>query len=157
MRPERAGHGDAAVAILNDFLKINPNEQSARTALGDLYVRLGRGSDGMTQHQAVLQQQPADPGSRIGLGLLLLHEEKWQAAIDQLEKVRPEVPEDSRVLSGIGAAYAALGNCDRAVDPLRLALDLSPRRLHAGEKLASCDSEIEKIAHRAGRATNWNH
>jgi tetratricopeptide (TPR) repeat protein len=141
---ERAGHGDAAVAILNDFLKINPNEQSARTALGDLYVRLGRGSDAASQHQSVLQQQPADPGSRIGLGLLLLHEEKWQAAVDQLEKVRPEVPEDNRVLSGIGTAYSALGNCDRAIDPLRLALDLSPDDYALAKKLAACNSKLKK-------------
>src|ERR1700680_2154824 len=46
---ERAGHGETAVSTLNDFLKLYPNKQSVRTALGDLYVRLGRGSDAMTQ------------------------------------------------------------------------------------------------------------
>ncbi len=141
---ERAGHGDAAASTLNDFLKVNPNEQSVRTALGDLYVRLGRGSDTMTAYQAVLQQQPGDPGARIGVGLLLLHEEKWQAAIDQLEKVRPDVPEDSRALAGIGTAYAALGNCERAIDPLRLALDLAPDDYPLAKKLASCDVKLKK-------------
>jgi tetratricopeptide (TPR) repeat protein len=141
---ERAGNGDAAAAILNDFLKTNPNQQSVRTALGDVLVRLGRGSDAMAQHQSVLREQPADPGARIGLGLLLLHDEKWQEAIDQLEKVRPDVPEDSRVLGGIGTAYAALGNCDRAVDPLRLALDLSPDDYPLAKKVASCDVKLKK-------------
>jgi tetratricopeptide (TPR) repeat protein len=141
---ERAGHGDAAAGILNDFLKIHPNEQSVRTALGDLYVRLGRGSDAMTEHQAVLRDQPGDPGSRVGVGLLLLHEEKWQAAAEALEKVRPDVPEDSRVLSGIGTAYAALGNCERAIDPLRLALDLSPDDYPLAKKVAACDVKLKR-------------
>jgi predicted Zn-dependent protease len=141
---EREGHGDAAAAILNDFLKLHPEQQSVRTALGDLDVRLGRGSDAMTEHQAVLREQPTDPGSRIGVGLLLLHEEKWQAAIDQLEKIRPDVPEDSRVLSGIGTAYSALGNCERAIDPLRLALDLSPDDYALAKKVASCDVKLKR-------------
>lgn len=141
---ERAGQGDAAAAILKDFLKIHPNEESARTALGDLYVHLGRGADAMTEHQAVLRDQPADPGARIGVGLLLLHEEKWQAAAQELEKIRSEVPEDSRVLSGIGTAYAALGNCDRAIDPLRGALDLSPDDYALAKKVASCDAKLKK-------------
>jgi predicted Zn-dependent protease len=141
---DRAGHGDAAAALLNDFLKIHPNEQSVRTALGDLYVRLGRGSDAMAEHQAVLREQPGDPGARIGAGLLLLHEEKWQASADALEKVRPDVPEDSRVLSGIGTAYAALGNCERAIDPLRLALDLSPDDYALAKKVATCDVKLKK-------------
>jgi tetratricopeptide (TPR) repeat protein len=141
---ERAGFGDTAIAILNDFLKLYPNEQSARTALGDLSIRLGRGSDGASQYQAVLREQPGDPGARIGEGLLLLHEEKWQAAIDQLQKVRADVPEDSRVLSGIGSGYAALGNCERAVDPLRLALDLTPDDYALAKKLAACDSKLKR-------------
>ncbi len=141
---ERAGHDDAAAAILNDFLKIHPSQESVRTALGDLYIRLGRGSDAATEHQAVLHDQPSDPGARIGEGLLLLHDEKWQAAIDQLEKVRVDVPDDSRVLSGIGSAYAALGNCERAVDPLRLALDLSPDDYSLAKKLASCDVKLKR-------------
>jgi tetratricopeptide (TPR) repeat protein len=141
---ERGGHADAAAALLNDFLKLHPNEQSARTALGDIYVHLGRGADAMTEHQAVLKDQPGDPGARIGVGLLLLHEEKWQAAAQELEKVRPDVPEDSRVLSGIGAAYAALGNCERAIDPLRLALDLSPDDYPLAKKVAACDVKLKR-------------
>jgi len=141
---EGAGHGDASAAILNDFLKMHPHEESVRTALGDLYVQLGRGSDAMTEHQAVLKEQPGDPGSRIGVGLLLLHEEKWQDAAQELEKIRPDVPEDSRVLSGIGTAYAALGNCNRAIDPLRLALDLSPDDYALAKKVASCDVKLKR-------------
>jgi predicted Zn-dependent protease len=141
---ERASHGDTAAVVLNDFLKMHPNEESVRTALAETYIRLGRGSDAATEHQTVLRDQPADPGARIGVGLLLLHEEKWQAAIDQLEKVRADLPEDSRVLSAIGSAYAALGNCERAVNPLRLALDLSPDDYSLAKKLASCDVKLKK-------------
>ncbi|MGA3188242.1 MAG: tetratricopeptide repeat protein [Bryobacteraceae bacterium] len=141
---ERAGHGDTGAAALSNFLKAHPDQESVRTALADLYIRLGRGSDAATENQAVLHAQPADPGARIGEGLLLLHEEKWQAAIQELEKVRADVPEDSRVLAGIGTAYAALGNCDRAVNPLRLALDLSPDDYALAKKLATCDVKLKK-------------
>jgi tetratricopeptide (TPR) repeat protein len=141
---ERAGHGDAAAALLNDFLKAHPKELSVRTALGDLYVQLGRGPDAMREQQAVLKDQPGDPGARIGVGSLLLHEEKWQEAAQEFEKVRPEVPEDSRVLSGIGTAYAAMGNCERAIDPLRQALDLSPDDYPLAKKVASCDVKLKR-------------
>jgi tetratricopeptide (TPR) repeat protein len=141
---ERAGHGDAAAATLNDFLKTHPGELSVRTALGDLYVRLGRGSDSMAEHQAVLREQPGDPGARIGVGLFFLHEERWQAAADELEKVRAEVPDDSRVLAGIGTAYAALGNCERASEPLRLAVELSPGDYALAKKSASCAVKLKK-------------
>jgi tetratricopeptide (TPR) repeat protein len=141
---ERAGQGDAAAATLNGFLNNHPNEQSVRTALADLYTRLGRGSEAATEHHAVLERQPGDPAARVGEGLLLLQEKKWQAAIDQLEKVRADVPEDSRVLAGIGTAYAALGNCERAVDPLRLALDLSPDDYALAKKLAACEVKLKK-------------
>ncbi len=141
---ERAGHADAAAAILSDFLKSNPKETTVRTALGDLYIRLGRGADAAAEYQAVLRDQPADPGARIGAGLLLLHDEKWQAAIDQLEKVHSEVPDDSRVLIGIGTAYAALGNCDRAAGAFRPALDLTPEDYGLAKKLAACDVKLKK-------------
>ena len=141
---ERGGHADTAAAILNDFLKLHPSEGSARTALGDLYVRLGRGADAAAEHQTVLKQEPTDPGARIGAGLLLLHEEKWQAAIDAMDKVRAEVPEDSRVLAGIGSAYASLGNCERAAEPLRLALDLTPDDYPLAKKLAACNVKLKK-------------
>lgn len=141
---ERAGQGESAATLLIDFLKAHPNEQSVRTALGDLYVHLGRGSDAKAEQQAVLKDQPGDPGARIGAGLLLLHEEKWQEAAQELEKVRPDVPEDSRVLAGIGTAYAALGNCDRAIDPLRLALDLAPDDYPLAKKVASCDVKLKR-------------
>lgn len=141
---ERGGQGEAAAALLNDYLKAHAGEQSVRTALGDLYIRLGRGTDALNAEQAVLRDQPGDPGARIGLGLLELHDEKWQAAIDQLEKVRPDVPEDSRVLAGIGTAYAALGNCEKAIDPLRLALDLMPDDYALAKKVASCDVKLKK-------------
>lgn len=141
---QQVGQGDAAAATLNDFLKLHPEEQSVRTALADLYIHLGRGADAATQQQTVLREQPRDPGARIGEGLLLLHEEKWQATIDQLEKVRPDVPEDSRLLAAIGTAYQALGNCDRAVAPLRLALDLSPDDYPLAKKLAICDVKLKK-------------
>ena len=141
---ERAGQGVGAAALLSNFLKAHPNEQSVRTALGDLDIRLGRGSDAQTEHEAVLRDQPSDPGSRIGVGLLLLHEEKWQAAAQELEKVRPDVPEDARVLAGIGTAYAALGNCERAIDPLRLALDLTPDDYPLAKKVASCAVKLKR-------------
>jgi tetratricopeptide (TPR) repeat protein len=140
---DKMDHADAAAVILNDFLKLHPNDQndrSVRTVLADLYIRAGRESDART----ILQAQPADPGARINEGLLLLRQEKWQAAIDQLEKVRTDVPEDTRVLSGLGSAYAALGNCERAVDPLRQALDLKPDDYVLAKKLASCDGKLKK-------------
>jgi tetratricopeptide (TPR) repeat protein len=141
---ERSGHGDQAIAILNDFLKANPQEPSVRTALGDLYIRLGRGADASSEHKDVLQDHPSDPGARIGEGLLLLREMKYQAAIEQLEKVRADVPDDTRVLSGIGTAYAALGDCDRAIDPLRRAVGLSPGDYPLAKKLAACDVKLKK-------------
>ena len=121
-----------------------------RTALGGSLYPAGRGADALTEHQAVLREHPDDPGARIGVGLLLLHEEKWQAAIDQLEKVRPDVPEDARVLAGIGTAYAAMGNCEKAIDPLRLALDLTPDDYRAGEKGRVVRCEVEEVERGAG-------
>jgi len=141
---ERAGHADAAQATLGGFLKSSAAEGSVRTALADLYLRLGRTADASTEYQAVLRDDPTNPGARIGLGLLALREKNYQSAIEQLEKIRPEVPDDARVLSGIGSAYAALNNCERAADPLREALDLTPGDYPLAKQLASCDVKLKR-------------
>jgi tetratricopeptide (TPR) repeat protein len=140
---ERAGQNEAAAATLSAFLK-SSNEPSVRTALADLYTRLDRPSDASKEFQTVLQERPSDPAARVGLGLLDLREQKHQAAIDQLEKIRPDLPDDARVLSGIGSAYASLNNCERATEPLRLALDLEPGDYPLAKQLASCNVKLKK-------------
>ncbi len=141
---ERAGHTEAALATLSNFLKASPGEASVRTAQAGIYVRLGRTAEASAEFQAVLREDPSNPGAQIGLGLVALREKKYQAAIDQLDKVRPEVPDDARVLTGIGSAYAALNNCERAADPLRQALDLTPDDYPLAKQLAVCDVKLKR-------------
>ena len=105
---------------------------------------MGDHAGAATEYQAVLREQPSDPAAEAGLGLLLLREEKWQASLDVLEKVKASVPDDARVIEGIGAAYAGLGNCEKAVDPLRAALDLTPDNFALAKKLASCNAKLKR-------------
>lgn len=141
---EGAGHPAAAQATLSDFLKASPKEGSVRCALGGFDLRQGRPADASREFQAVLADDPEDPGARIGLALVALNQKSYPSAIDQLEKIRAGLPDDTRVLAGIGSAYASLGDCEHAADPLRQALDLSPSDYGLAKQLAACDVKLKR-------------
>lgn len=134
----RAGRGGDAVAAL-----ANMTDATARAALGDLYLRLDRAAEAQQIFDTLLHEDAANPLARTGLGLVELKQKRYQPAIDRLEKVRAEIPDDQRVLAAIGSAYASLNNCERAAEPLRRALDLSPSDFALAKQLASCESKTK--------------
>lgn len=141
---ERDGHGDAGIALLESFLKQNPDQIGIHTALADLYSRLGQGPPAMEHYHAVTATQADDPGARLGLGWLALREQRPKEAIDEFERAKRILPNDVRVLSGIGTAYIRLGDCEKASGPLRAALDLAPDDFNLAKALATCYQEGKK-------------
>jgi tetratricopeptide (TPR) repeat protein len=128
----RAGRGADAVAALANM---------TGAALGDLYLRLDRVAEAQQIFDALLRDDAANPQARIGLGLVALKQKQYPLAIARLEKVRAEIPDDQHVLAALGSAYTSLNNCERAADPLRRALDLSPGDFVLAKQLASCESK----------------
>jgi tetratricopeptide (TPR) repeat protein len=141
---ERDGHGEVGTALLESFLKQNPSQTGIHTALGDLYSRLGQGPQAMEHYHAVTAAEAEDPGARLGLGWLALREKRPQEAIDEFERAKRILPNDFRVLAGIGSAYIALGDCEKASGPLRKALDLAPDDFGVAKALATCYQKAQK-------------
>jgi len=135
---ERDGHANSATALLEAYLQQNPDQLAVRNALGDQYSRLGQGPLAMNHYHVVTGLQPNDPGARVGLGELALREQRFQEGIDEFEKAKTSIPNDYRVLSGLGNAYFELGNCERAIAPLWQALQLGPNNYVLAKTLATC-------------------
>jgi tetratricopeptide (TPR) repeat protein len=110
---------------------------NAHHELGQIF--LGEGDDALAirHFEADLAIEPACQDSRGNLAALHLQAGRYDQARDQYEQSLYYHPDDARALSGLGRAYLALGDYERAIGALRSASDLSPDDEDVKEALAS--------------------
>ena len=171
----QAGALETASRILETHLESRPDDRYAHFLLSGAYRRLGRSEDSRSH---AVRGQAAEPGwsdpwsnelqaKRAGFPAELatatqLLGNNPARAVEQLERLRRERPENGTVLINLGIGYRAMNRLKDSADVLRNALRLEPQRglahfhlavTYAQQSRGSMEDEFLAMAlEHAGRA-----
>jgi tetratricopeptide (TPR) repeat protein len=171
----QAGNLETAAGILESHIESRPDDNYAHFLLSGAYRRLGRNEE--SRRHAVLGQA-AEPGwgdpwsdalqaKRTGFPAALatatqLLSSNPGRAVEQLERLREQRPENGTVLINLGIGYRVMGRLDDSANVLRDVLLLEPARGLAHFHLAVTyaqmsrdlmkDEFLEMALEHAGRA-----
>lgn len=123
-----------AIRNLHRSLDANPDNHYAHYLLGTIRLRRGEYEEAQRHLEKTVRLrqngQPAELSeAQNALGVLYIHEKRYQDAVDLLEKSAGEVlnREPWLALGNLGWAHIELGQYDRAVEVLRRAIFDQPR------------------------------
>jgi tetratricopeptide (TPR) repeat protein len=124
----------AAIRSLTRSIEANPDNDDAHYLLG--IIRLSRGEyEAAEKHlrETIRLRTDRDAhglaGARNNLGVLLIHQKRYQEAIEQLKASSSEVMnrEPWLAFGNLGWAYIELGDYDKAIEALRRAVFEQPK------------------------------
>lgn len=122
------GQRDKAATAYREFLQtgkpVSPLRETVRAKLADLYLRANQREQAVEQLNAILAQQPGNPGAHYFLGAIALEARQWTEAQTHLERALRYNPD-------FEPAYYDLATTQLALDqpaPARGTLDQLRRR-----------------------------
>lgn len=138
-------HFDEAEKAYLRALQINPDYAEAHNNLGAIYEQLGRLADAQKEFRAAIRDRPDYPLARFHLGRILVNEQKYDEAIQQLQ--RALTPDDDKTpvyLYALGATYARAGDRPHALEYLKRAEDAASR-YGQSELFVSIDRDLRAL------------
>ncbi len=125
----QAGKLDQAIEEYRLFLKLYPDVAQVRSNLGAALASAGRYEEAITEYEGALRLQ-AHPQIRLNLALAYYKANKLTLAVENLEKVRVEMPGDLRVAM-------LLADCNLRLDENKKVIELlDPLQSTHGDNLA---------------------
>jgi Flp pilus assembly protein TadD/uncharacterized protein (AIM24 family) len=137
---EALARGDLEPAreALEDALAIRSRDPKVLGLLGQVFYRLARYQDAATAWQRLVDDNPAEPGARVNLGLAWLKGREYPAAIKQLRIALDLNPEHRKAAGYLGLAFLEVGEPAQAREWF----------LRAGSEqmVARCDEQLAASA-----------
>lgn len=162
---ETQGKRQETAAILEQALTLKPDIENAAylkeraaalrqpesfAALADVYIRRGEIARGLAEYQRAFPWDDRNPDALVGFGLYCLERHQFAAAADYLQQAKDAGrSEQLEVRAGLGIAYEAIGQPQKALEEYRAALQLSPTWYVVYVKLAQL---LEQLGQRAEAA-----
>ena len=100
---------EGARTVLEEGLKTNPNEPTARLLLGSVYLDLKNPTAAADQFEAVLLVQPANVEGQFGLAKAQIAQSKFAEAVQGLQEAAKSQPSNAEVFDVLAQAYRGLG------------------------------------------------
>ena len=119
----RAGKLDQAIEDYRLILKQYPDVAPVRSNLGAALASAGRYEEAIVEYERALQLQPL-PQIRLNLALAYYKINKLALAVENLEKVHTEMPDDLRIVTLLADCFLRLDENKKVVellDPLESA------------------------------------
>jgi tetratricopeptide (TPR) repeat protein len=140
----QSGRREEAIKHLETVLPVNPNRSDVKLQLGLLYSQQGRLPDALRLAREVQKSEPKSVAPLLLTGTVLLGQQKPQEAIEAFNsgaQAQGDVVEAHR---GLGQAYQALNQTDRAAESYPRALTLNGKDVASLNNLAWLLSEVRK-------------
>jgi tetratricopeptide (TPR) repeat protein len=112
--------GDDALAIgkYREILKHYPGSIEVRANLGAELAKLNRYDEAIEQYRAALAMKES-PGLRLNLALAYYKKGAWRDAVQQLNSLRANQPDEVRIATLLADCYTHLGQDDKAIAILK--------------------------------------
>jgi tetratricopeptide (TPR) repeat protein len=144
---ERSGHFERAERALRYVLASNPKNTHAMSNLVSVLERAGRTAEANELARRLAELEPDPPFSFFDRGVLAMRAGHYAVARDLFLKEVNRAPYYHEFHYWLAAAYAALGDYDRAREQMEFAIEYSPTRgdraLYAA-KLARIDAHVAR-------------
>jgi len=121
-----AGRPEAAIGVLEETLRWQPDLSAARVELGDAYVQQGRTTDALAQFAQVVRKDPDDFEARANLANVLMRTGRFEEGIEQFRGALRVHPGNAAMHGNLGLVLAKMGRMDEAAAEFREAVRLDP-------------------------------
>ena len=98
---------------------------------GKVYLESGEAENALSQFRVALETEPDNPNILIGAGRSLMLLERYEEAVEYLEKAVKRSPEFADVHFHLGMVYRETGDKQRAINEFKEALNINPKYLMA--------------------------
>jgi tetratricopeptide (TPR) repeat protein len=115
------GEDEEALQLAQNWVAKHPNDASAHSSLGDVYLSRGQNALAVEQFQKSVQLNPLQSENYLKLCEIKMQSNEWAEAISLLERANTMAPYDPLAHAYLGEAYAHQGKVARALSELRLA------------------------------------
>ena len=124
--------GTRARLHADEWVRLAPQDPTARQALGRAYSQLGMWREAIDQFALVVAVQPDNAWAHNNLGYAALQLGDTAAAIDHLERAVDGHPQQAFMFNNLGVAYERAGHVAFAHAAFSRAAELSPKYASAG-------------------------
>lgn len=115
-----------AVAAYQKAVELKPDSIDLRYALGSLYWKQIRFGDAEREFLEILRRVPNEPRASFNLGDIYLSKGFAEKAVALLENSVKAFPDNFDTRLASGRAYLAVKNYDKAIENLKIAINLRP-------------------------------
>lgn len=113
------GQPDAAVSLLTPAVDENAADYRTYNVLGIAYDALGDHTQAQNQYQAGLELKPGSKSLRNNMALSLALQERYDAAIEQMQRLLTGTKADEPYLHNLALIYGLAGRIENAAALLR--------------------------------------
>ena len=127
LRAEAAGDVEAAEALYEHLLGLQPGDPDILYNFGNLYVRTRRFGEAAERYQEALAARPEHVAARVNLGSALLMLGRRDEAMDHLLRALEHDPADPDANRTLGGLFAYRGDNEAAIRHYRAVLARDPQ------------------------------
>ena len=151
LRAEAAGDFEAAEALYDHLLGLQPDDPDILYNFGNLYVRTRRFGEAAKRYEGALAARPEHVAARVNLGSALLMLGRRDEATDHLLRALEDDPTDPDANRTLGGLFAYRGDNEAAIRHYRAVLARDPQDGPVHRDLAIV------LAAEGEFATAWEH
>ena len=127
LRAEAAGDFEAAEALYDHLLGLQPGDPDILYNFGNLYVRTRRFGEAAERYREALEARPEHVAARVNLGSALLMLGRRDEATDHLLRALDDDPTDPDANRTLGGLFAYRGDNEAAIRHYRAVLARDPQ------------------------------
>ena len=146
-----ANNFEAALAPLHKFIAEKPEVAYAHFQLGYAYTALKRSDEARVEYERAIALDSKMPEAYLNLGILLLEQKEYAAAVTALSKAVDLLPSQSRPRSLLAIAQDRSGDQEAAARSFEGVLHLDPNDMAANRYLGDIDLRRGKPAEAEAR------
>ena len=127
---------EAAITEFREALRLDPNKDEARLALGRALISQQKFSEAIAPLREYVQHEPLDFQGYYTAGLAYKGLQQWEPSIELLQRAARLNPTSYEVHYELGTVLAVTGQTERAIHELRAAEKIRPSAPEVHDQLA---------------------
>ena len=127
---------EAAIVEFREALRLDPNKDEARLALGRALISQQNFSDAIAPLREYVEREPVDYQGYYAAGLAYKGLQQWDPSVELLQRAARLNPSSYEVHYELGFALAETGQTERAIRELRAAEKIRPSAPEVHDQLA---------------------
>lgn len=139
------GELDAAISMLSDAVKLNPNFAEGQSNLGAFLLQRGNAAGAIGYLQEAVRLEPKLSDAHGNLGVAFLHAGRPEDAIRLLREAVRLKGDNYTARYNLGCLLVSRGQAAEAVEHLEVAVRLAPDDAEAKDNLEKARSMLKKV------------